>query len=368
MKLTKKVISVILAITTIMCTFCATTATVQAATTTAFNQISSNKPMKTYILSSSNIPCYTDSSLKTRGTASKASKTAYIAPSDDIWVYSVGKNSYGVYFCYVSYPVGKTRYKAYIPLSAVTANNAKHTKTTATAKVMTYKKANSSTGMSSMYISKGEAVYLINSEKNYNQVLYPCSGGFRLACVTKSAYNSYLSGASTSSASQSGTSSKFVYPMKSYTQTVGWSQNVSYMPSTRNDHLGIDLCPNGDNNIYAITNGTVKSVGYNSSNGYYVIIQHSISGKTVYSFYAHLKSYSVYVGQKVSAGDKIAIVGKSGSHANGVTHLHFAIANTCCSLGGYWGYSSSFSGNSRCYDGVTFYNPTYVISNGKLPS
>lgn len=190
----KSFVTRFLSVVLVIMTFLVSAISTQAASHTAFNQLSNSKPMKTYILSTSNIPCYTSSSLKTRGTVTDGkSSTAYIAPSDDIYVVSVDTK---LKWAKVTYPVGSKRYTAFIALSKITSNNGNHKKTTATSKVMTYKRSNSSTGSNSMYISKGESVYLIATYGSYCQVMYPCSGGWRLAWVTKTNYDKYLGGSS----------------------------------------------------------------------------------------------------------------------------------------------------------------------------
>lgn len=164
------------------------------------------------------------------------------------------------------------------------------------------------------------------------------------------------------------------YPMKGYktTQTFG-----------NGGHLGIDIKSTSDEYVYAAANGTVVAVGLNGTgtdaskisspkgNGYYVVIKHSVSGKPVYSMYAHLQKGSILVskGQSVSKGAKIAKYGNTGNSTG--RHLHFAIADTY-KPGSYYGYTrdyTTFSGNSKkeSRSEVTFYNPVYVIKNGKLP-
>ena len=88
-------------------------------------------------------------------------------------------------------------------------------------------------------------------------------------------------------------------------------------------HNGIDLI--GGNEIVATADGEVVSTrneGKQYGNGCYVRIKHS---NGLYTLYYHLKSGSVTVkkGQKVTKGQVIGIIGKTGK-ATGV-HLHYQI-------------------------------------------
>ena len=88
-------------------------------------------------------------------------------------------------------------------------------------------------------------------------------------------------------------------------------------------HNGIDLI--GGNEIVATADGEVVSTrneGKQYENGCYVRIKHS---NGLYTLYYHLKSGSVTVkkGQKVTKGQVIGIIGKTGK-ATGV-HLHYQI-------------------------------------------
>ena len=119
-------------------------------------------------------------------------------------------------------------------------------------------------------------------------------------------------------------------------------------------------------NIYSAAKGTVKYKGYSSGNGYHVILQHKMNGKTVYSLYSHLSSYKVCpaVGKAVTAGQMIGIMGTTGN-STGV-HLHFGVFT-----GTYrkdpLGYTKSSSVTKVTKDGTTYYNPIYVVKNNKLP-
>ena len=164
----------------------------------------------------------------------------------------------------------------------------------------------------------------------------------------------------------SNSSGIFQYPVSNYYVCGNdWRTYYSKRPS-RPYHVGIDIASkNGDTAIYAAASGTVAKVGWNNANGNYVVLKHNISGKPVYSFYAHLSKYTVSSGKSVSKGTKIGVIGNTGSEQTG-THLHFAITNTLWS-GSYYGYATKFSGDKTTYAGVTYYNPHYVIKYNKLP-
>lgn len=79
----------------------------------------------------------------------------------------------------------------------------------------------------------------------------------------------------------------------------------------------------------AAIRGIVSETGYNSTNGNYVYIKHTIEENGVVvgelsTRYLHLKSITVDEGEFVGTGDVIGIVGATGS-ANGDLHLHFTI-------------------------------------------
>lgn len=169
-------------------------------------------------------------------------------------------------------------------------------------------------------------------------------------------------------ASTSNSSTSFQMPLanarctwRSYSN---WSWASKSGSGSRVYHLGIDIAGSSDN-VMATATGIVAKCGYNSANGNYVVLKHTISGKTVYSFYAHLASYNVRNGATVAKGSKIGVVGNTGSASRG-KHLHFAMTDTLWS-GSYYGYATYFSGNKTTYAGVTYYNPIFVIQNNRLP-
>ncbi|MBM7605108.1 murein DD-endopeptidase MepM/ murein hydrolase activator NlpD [Metabacillus crassostreae] len=85
-------------------------------------------------------------------------------------------------------------------------------------------------------------------------------------------------------------------------------------------HKGIDIARPSNKTIKAADNGKVVSAGFDGGYGNKVVIDHNNGMRTVY---AHLESISVSVGQVVSQGQKLGVMGSTGN-STGV-HLHFEV-------------------------------------------
>ena len=86
-------------------------------------------------------------------------------------------------------------------------------------------------------------------------------------------------------------------------------------------HFGIDLVTAPNEVVKAALNGTVTMSTWTLETGYVIQIQHD---HELLSLYKHNASLFKSVGQKVVAGDAIAIVGNSGELTTG-PHLHFEL-------------------------------------------
>ena len=147
--------------------------------------------------------------------------------------------------------------------------------------------------------------------------------------------------------------------------TISYTYGSDNLP--RKYHLAIDYAAPEGQDVVAFCAGTVKKASFDSANGNFVIIEHTISSKTVYSFYAHLASVSIKEEMQVNAGQKIGVIGATGNAA-GSRHLHFSVVDTLDTSCSYWGYSTAFTGNAVNWLGVVFYDPDYIIDNGMLPT
>lgn len=114
---------------------------------------------------------------------------------------------------------------------------------------------------------------------------------------------------------------KWVNPVRSsYTITqewdeIGWGTNVI--------HGGIDIAsmPAGSMPpVYVARSGTVETVTYDGKGGNYVVIKHDDG---YWTYYGHLDSVDLSVGDKVTTNSRVGIMGATGL-ASGV-HLHFEV-------------------------------------------
>lgn len=103
------------------------------------------------------------------------------------------------------------------------------------------------------------------------------------------------------------------------TSEFGW--RTSPITGAQEFHNGIDLVNNNPNTpIFASSEGEVIVAGaeYFSWYGNYVVIRHSDG---IYTGYAHLSRVDVSVGQKVSQGQQLGLMGTTGPSTG--EHLHF---------------------------------------------
>lgn len=126
--------------------------------------------------------------------------------------------------------------------------------------------------------------------------------------------NSY----SAASVSKSG----YVWPAPSSRRiTCGFGPRKAPTAGASTYHKGIDIGVATGSTIVATKAGTVCISSYSSSAGYYIMINH---GNGVMSYYMHNSRLLVNVGEKVSAGQTIALSGSTGISTG--PHLHFGIS------------------------------------------
>ncbi len=113
---------------------------------------------------------------------------------------------------------------------------------------------------------------------------------------------------------QQASNADFAFPLPS-----GSWQVSAYYGDGRN-HKGIDLRAPSGTSIYAVADGKVVYSGWKGDYGYCVIIEHSSGLRTLYG---HAKQLCCQVGDTVSQGEIIALVGTTGQSTG--NHLHFEV-------------------------------------------
>ncbi len=87
------------------------------------------------------------------------------------------------------------------------------------------------------------------------------------------------------------------------------------------DHFGVDLVSEPNARISAIMDGTVIFSGWTIETGYVIYIQHNAE---LISVYKHNSELLKNMGDRVKAGEAIAIIGNTGELSTG-PHLHFEL-------------------------------------------
>jgi len=87
------------------------------------------------------------------------------------------------------------------------------------------------------------------------------------------------------------------------------------------NHYGTDIAAGNNAVIKAVLAGTVIEATWTLETGYIIQLQH---GNNLVSFYKHNSELLKTVGNKVAAGEAIAIMGNSGELTSG-PHLHFEL-------------------------------------------
>tara|TARA_B100000767_G_scaffold238655_1_gene233509 strand:- start:85 stop:939 length:855 start_codon:yes stop_codon:yes gene_type:complete len=91
--------------------------------------------------------------------------------------------------------------------------------------------------------------------------------------------------------------------------------------NVKQKHFGIDIVAKEKSRIAAALEGTVIASNWTSETGYVIIVQHK---NDYISLYKHNSVLFKKVGDFVSSGDHIAVIGNSGELSTG-PHLHFEL-------------------------------------------
>jgi murein DD-endopeptidase MepM/ murein hydrolase activator NlpD len=86
-------------------------------------------------------------------------------------------------------------------------------------------------------------------------------------------------------------------------------------------HYGIDIVAPSNEVVKSVLEGTVILATYTSDGGNVIQVQH---GHNLISVYKHNSALFHEAGERVKAGESIAVIGNTGDHSDG-PHLHFEL-------------------------------------------
>ncbi len=101
----------------------------------------------------------------------------------------------------------------------------------------------------------------------------------------------------------------------------GYGMRRDPFTGQRRMHPGCDFAGPAGTPIYAPAAGTVAKVYYDRGMGKILVIDHGFGVKTSYG---HLKKIKVKVGDSITRGEEIALMGNTGSRSTG-PHLHYEV-------------------------------------------
>ena len=118
-----------------------------------------------------------------------------------------------------------------------------------------------------------------------------------------------------------GNSTYWAWPTtKPYRISSHYGWRIHPIQHVRKLHTGVDITGTKSRDIYSIQDGTVVAASHQSSMGNYIRVRHDNGYESVYM---HLKQRLAKVGDEVEKGQKIGIMGCTGSCTG--THLHLTV-------------------------------------------
>jgi hypothetical protein len=119
---------------------------------------------------------------------------------------------------------------------------------------------------------------------------------------------------------QADAAANFIYPLHGTITTDYGPDILNGKPRT---HHGIDIDGNTGDPVKASATGTVIKSEWSDSYGNWIIVRHTVGGKTFETVYAHLSSRLVSANEKVTQDEVIGKVGNTGESYG--SHLHFEL-------------------------------------------
>lgn len=151
-----------------------------------------------------------------------------------------------------------------------------------------------------------------------------------------------------------------------YITSPWWSERINPITGQVEIHRGLDIATTTNDPVYSMLTGHVKEVGYDSSQGNYIVIVDDIAGSSTYGYatrYMHLLSISAIQGAAVLTGQQIGLEGTTGS-STGI-HLHVEMQDISrFNWSWHWSYVKSDYLDPTLFMGIDNIDGTSWIYDG----
>ena len=146
-----------------------------------------------------------------------------------------------------------------------------------------------------------------------------------------------------------------------------WTERINPITGQPQIHRGLDIATSGSKPVYSMLDGVVHSLGYDSSQGNWIVIKDNNPLSATYGYatlYMHLADVPIVaVGDSVQKGQQVGIEGTTGSSTGIHLHVEMQDLNRWNNVW-HWSYVQSDYLNPCEYMGIDNIVDTWWIYDG----
>lgn len=146
-----------------------------------------------------------------------------------------------------------------------------------------------------------------------------------------------------------------------------WTERINPITGQPQIHRGLDIATSGSKPVYSMLDGVVHSLGYDSSQGNWIVIKDNNPLSVTYGYatlYMHLADVPIVaVGDSVQKGQQVGMEGTTGNSTGIHLHVEMQDLNRWNNVW-HWSYVQSDYLNPCDYMGIDNIADTWWIYDG----
>lgn len=146
-----------------------------------------------------------------------------------------------------------------------------------------------------------------------------------------------------------------------------WTERINPVTGEKQIHRGLDIATVGSKPVYSMLDGIVHSIGYDDSQGNWIVIKDDNSLSTTFGYatlYMHLADVPIVnVGDRVQKGQEVGMEGTTGTSTGIHLHVEMQDLNRWNNVW-HWSYNQSDYINPCIYMGIDNIDDTWWIYDG----